>query len=356
MRSIVAKLRMMLPAGARLVDEVECVASVLLAIGLAHLTKVENVSWAAFSGYMVMRGHVADSFVRGSLRIIGTAVGAVGALLVVPIVVAWWPLAALTCALVGEASLYLALTTRRAYAWLFVGLTFEMILLDKLERPDAAIPHFALTRMIEVIAGTAACVVVSTLSTMTLRRRWPGIRMPRPVRAGWHPLAFRHALQAATALAVMPLLGLLFSIPELAQGAVSIMAVMLVPITSVGTSGLLPVSRKLLHRVAGCLAGAGLAAATLLVSHGHPLVLIPATALGVAVGRHIENGAHGYTYVGTQFVLAVLVTLVPDSYADAAIAPALERLYGIFLGMAVLEPVLVAWHILRPQRTPPAAV
>jgi uncharacterized membrane protein YccC len=86
------------------------------------------------------------------------------------------------------------------------------------------------------------------------------------------------------------------------------------------------------------------------------VVLILGTAAGVLVGRHIENGGHSYGYVGTQFTLAILVTLVPDSYADAAISPALDRLYSILVGMALLEPVLVVWHFIvwsiRPRSSP----
>ena len=82
---------------------------------------------------------------------------------------------------------YGAITGRRAYAWLFVGLTFEMILLDTLEHPALAIGTFARTRMLEVAAGTVACVVVSCLSTLTARRRWPAERAPPAKRAGWHP-------------------------------------------------------------------------------------------------------------------------------------------------------------------------
>ena len=44
------------------------------------------------------------------------------------------------------------------------------------------------------------------------------------------------------------------------------------------------------------------------------------------------------------------MTLVPDSYADAAITPARERLTGILVGMALLEPVLLGWHLLRPGK------
>jgi uncharacterized membrane protein YccC len=261
-----------LPRGARLVDELECVLSVLLAIVIAHLVGAQNISWAAFSGYMVMRGHVADSLLRGMLRMLGTAVGAGLALFIVPVIQNSWPLCSLAGAAFGGVTLHGALTGRRSYAWLFTGLTFEMVLLDKLERPSLAITAFAATRVLEVCSGTSACIIISTLSTLTARRRWPGVRAPSPRQIGWHPPALRHAAQGAVALAFLPPLGALFGIRELAQGAVSIMAVMLVPVSSLGDSGLLPVSRKLVQRIVGCLAGAALATLVLFIAHGSPVV------------------------------------------------------------------------------------
>lgn len=148
----------------------------------------------------------------------------------------------------------------------------------------------------------------------------------------------------------------MFGTRELAQSAVSIMAAMLVPLGSLRAGGLAPVSRKLVQRVAGCLAGSALAGSFLYAAHGSTSVLIAGTVVGVLIGRHIENGSHSVTYVGTQFTLAILVTLVPDSYADAAIAPALDRLIGTLIGLALLEPVLIAWHlvasVLRPAASP----
>lgn len=341
--------------GARVVDELECVCSVLLAIALAHWIGAENISWAAFSGYMVMRGHVRDSLLRGSLRILGTGVGVGLAVLITPTVVHSVLLSSLACALIGGGALYGALTGRRSYAWLFVGLTFEMILLDKLETPRHSTGVFAVTRMLEVVAGTAACVIVSALSNITARRRWPGKRMA-PVKAvGWHPHALRHAAQAAVALAFLPVLGAIFGLHQLGQSAISILAVMLVPVSSLGVSGFMPVSRRLLYRVAGCLTGAVLSGAVLFAAHGSPAFLLLGTSIGVIIGRHIENGGHGLAYIGTQFTLAVLVTLVPDSYADAAIAPAFDRLYGILLGMALLEPILAGWHLVGGGKTTAAA-
>jgi uncharacterized membrane protein YccC len=343
-------LALLLPWGARLVDELECVLSVLLAITIAHLVGAQNVSWAAFSGYMVMRGHIAESLLRGTLRMLGTVLGAGLALLIVPAVHHTWPLSSLAAAAIGGISLFGALTGRRAYAWLFAGLTFQMVLLDKLEHPSLAITAFAATRVLEVGSGTAACLIVSTLSTLTARRRWSGIRVSSPQRIGWQPQALRHAAQGAVALAFLPPLGALVRIPELSQGAVSIMAVMIVPVSSLGISGLVPVSRKLIERIAGCLMGGALAAVILIFARGNTAGLVLGTVVGVLVGRHIENGDHPHGYVGTQFTLAILIALVPDSYADAAVSPSLDRLFGILVGMALLEPVLVAWHLIISLR------
>ena len=334
---------------ARRVDELECVASVLLAILFAHLIGATNVSWAAFSGYMVMRGHAAESFLRGLLRIIGTAAGALLGLTITPLVAGDLLLTSLALASVGGTMLCASLTAKRAYAWLFVGLTFVMILLDKTQHPDIALVDFARTRALEVVAGTVACIVVSTLSTVTMRRIWPAERAAPAARVGWHPHAARHAAQAAVALLMLPALGLYFHLPALAQSAVAIMAVMLVPVSNIGASGFAPVSRRLLNRVIGCLAGAALAALFLFVGHGSAPVLIAGTIIGVVAGRHLENGKGALAYAGTQFVLAVLVTLVPDSYADAHIGPGVDRLIGTLIGMALLEPVLLAWHLAAPR-------
>jgi uncharacterized membrane protein YccC len=333
---------------ARSIDEFECVASVLLSILFAHLIGASNVSWAAFSGYMVMRGHAAESLLRGMLRIIGTAAGAALGLALTPLALGNLVFTALLLALIGGTMLYAALTAKRSYAWLFVGLTFVMILLDKTQHPTIALVDFAQTRLLEVIAGTVACVVISTASTFTLRRIWPAQRAAPAQRIGWHPHAVRHACQAGVALLILPVIGLYLQLPSLAQAAVAILAAMLVPVSSIGASGFVPVSYRLLNRVIGCLCGAALAACVLFIAQGSAPILIAGTILGVAAGRHLENGNGGLAYAGTQFVLAVLVTLVPDSYADAHIGPGVERLLGTLIGMALLEPVLLLWHLIAP--------
>src|SRR5215475_3801034 len=126
---LAVEARAFVTPGARMVDEIDCVLSVALAIVLGHLIGAQNISWAAFSGYMVMRGHVSESFRRGVLRILGTAAGAALAVVIFPFA-ALHPLAlAAALGVVGGCTLYGALTHRHAYGFLFIGLTFAMVLL-----------------------------------------------------------------------------------------------------------------------------------------------------------------------------------------------------------------------------------
>ena len=339
-----ATVRTFLTPGPRMVDEFECIASIMLAIFFAHLIGAKTVAWAAFTALVLMRGHVSQTLLRAIMRIIGTNAGAALALLIVPYAAKSLPAAMLAAGVVGTGAMYATLTGKRSYAWLLFGLTYEMLLLDKLEHPAIDMKALAHNRLIEVWAGTVACLAVSLLSTLTARRRWPGSPAPEAARLGWHPDALRHSVQTGIALAVLPPLSVHLGLPELWQASVTIMAVMIVPATTIGRSAFQPVNRRILLRTVGCLAGALLAGAIVLLAQGSAPVLIAGTCLGVLIGRHIENGQTRLTYLGLQFTLAILVVLVPDNYADAHIGPALQRLLSIFVGMAVLEPVLLIWH------------
>lgn len=335
---------------ARTVDEAECIASVLLAILLARWLGAAHISWAAYAGYMVLRGHVADTLSRGLLRMAGTIIGGLSALALAPLLLGSIWLSALALFVVATASLYATLTARRAYGWLFYGLTFLMVLLDKLERPGIALDAFVRTRILENIAGTAACMAVSLVSAITLRRFWPGERAPTPAFAGWDGAVARHALQGGLAVALLTLIGAHFGISALAQGAVTIMAVMLVPVSGIEEGGQSVARERLRHRFLGCIAGALIAALWLIAARGSAPILILGTLLGILAGRHLENGTGPWRYAGMQFSLAILVILVPDSYASASIEPGMERLIGILVGMALLEPVLLAGGLLRRGR------
>jgi uncharacterized membrane protein YccC len=349
------ELRVLLTPGRRMADELECVASVLLAIVLAHLVGAKMIAWAAFTAFVLMKGSMSETLLRGVLRMIGTLLGATLAIWFVRLSSGALWATMLVTALVGGLGLYGTLTARRSYAWLLFGLTFVMILLDKLQQPGIDIQDFAVTRVLEVGAGTVACVVVSLVSTLTARRLWPATpnpaaQPPTMAMGGWHSDAARHAAQAGFAVGLLPLLNYFVAIPELAQAGVTIMAVMIVPVAGLGSSGLAPVSRRLRHRAIGCLAGGVLASLVLLIADGSVPILVAGTCLGIIAGRHIENGGPARDYLGLQFTLAVLIVLIPDDYSNVAIEPGLKRFISIFVGMSVLVPILFAGHVLLPER------
>ena len=344
------ELRILLTPGRRMADELECVASVLLAVVLAHLVGAQMIAWAAFSAFVLMKGPMAETLVRGVLRMIGTLAGATLAIWFVRLSPgAVWAMM-LATALIGGIGLYGTLTAKRSYAWLLFGLTFVMIVLDKLQQPGIDIQALAITRVLEVGAGTVACVVVSLVSTLTARRLWPALPNPPAPPVGWDADAARHAVQAGVAVGLLPLLNHFVAIPELAQAGVTIIAVMIVPVAGLGASGLAPVSRRLRHRALGCLAGGVLASLVLLVAGGSIPVLIAGTCLGIIAGRHIENGGPARAYLGLQFTLAVLIVLIPDDYSNVAIEPGLRRFASIFIGMAVLVPILLVCQAFMPER------
>lgn len=71
---------------------------------------------------------------------------------------------------------------------------------------------------------------------------------------------------------------------------------------------------------------------------------------GVLAGRHIENGQLGIAYVGAQFAPAFLVVLAPYSDAHLDIAPGIERLSGLLLGMVLLEPARLVFKVEKADR------
>lgn len=343
------ELRALVTPGSRMADEIACVISVLLAIALAQMAGARMVSWAAVSALVLLKSDTLETLTRGAMRLAGTAAGAGLALAILPLASASTAIASLSAALIGALGLYGMLTGRRAYAWLLFGLTYEIILFDKLAHPDLDTLDLARTRLIEVGAGTVACVAVSMGAMLLSGRDWLVNRKPRPDRMRWNPQAARHAMQAGLALALLPPIYAMSRLPELSGAAITILAVMIVPVAGLGQSGLVPVSRRLLHRAIGCISGGMLAIAVLLLARDNPVLIIAGTGLGLMIGRHLETGGQATNYVGLQFSIALLTALVPDSYRHIEPGLAVDRLVGIMVGMALLEPVLLAWHFIAAR-------
>ncbi len=102
---------------------------------------------------------------------------------------------------------------------------------------------------------------------------------------------------------------------------------MLVPVASVGRSGLVPVSRRLHINTLGYVAG-GLFVGLVLfaASHGSVVILILGTLVGVIVGRHIENESTAVLRQHADSCLSCW-SRWSDSYAQLRIDPALEQFW-----------------------------
>lgn len=326
----------------RRMNHYECISSVLLAITMSHVIGLPHVGWAAFSGFMVMRGHISITLVRGGLRIIGTVAGAVLAWLCSVCFPQESYMYSILLAAVCGFSIYRGLFSSRSYAWLFMGLTFCLVFIEGIEGEMNELKVFAMYRIGEVMVGTCCSVFISFLSTKFVRKEKIEVKSIQksisPLKLSlWHRLAFIHSLQAAAAVAVIPWVWYFFHIQALAQSGVTIMVAMFIPISEIGRKRF--TSRKLAHRIFGCVIGGTYSFLVLFIAHSVPWIIYPAIVLSVYVGSHIQSGRLHINYVGTQIVLATLIVMAPDSIAAITGESAVDRLIGIFCGLIILEPV-----------------
>ena len=150
-------------------------------------------------------------------------------------------------------------------------------------------------------------------------------------------------------MALTPFLGRWIEIGYFSQAAITIMAVMMVPLSALSPHSK-TVHTKNVHRLLGCSVGAVMAGAMVLLFGANWVAMTLGMSLGVLLGRHIENSGRSYAYVGTQFALVYLVLMVPDSYLDTSVESGIERLGGIVAGVVLIELVRLSTLLWRHKR------
>jgi uncharacterized membrane protein YccC len=357
-RALSHELRSLTLHGPRAREPLKVVLSVLLAVMAASLLRLDDLFWAAFSGYMVMRADVTVTIPRGLMRIAGTVGGALLGLLLAP-AVADAPLLLMAALFaVSWIGTFQAMASRYSYAWLFFGLTAGLVLTDAVGAP-ATVLHFAGTRVAEIIVGTGACMLVASLfatdapagAAATPGGAPAGSRCSRPrsalgeewLREHW-PLV-THSTRAALAVALLPLVWRWLQIQDFTQTAVTSYVIMIVPAAIVRERHHNAIYERMAHRTLGCLLGSCTAIACLSVfSNDLPAAVLTLCA-GIWVGNHIQSGREGIGYLGTQFVLGFLVTFVQGPAPVASILPGLERLAGVLIGSAMLCLLILVWPL-----------
>jgi uncharacterized membrane protein YccC len=342
------------------------VCSVAMAVAAAHVLGLQDTWWAAISAFMVMQADFLASALRGFLRMVGTLAGAALGFALGPWV-APHPVAFVALAALGAwAGLYAALWMRFSYAWVLALITFVMVLgeaLSLLMRDDLA--RFALERVVNVAVGTAACIVVAALTEMkffaALTRHGatsPPVAAPTTAppagssQASRHAAAL-HALPGAITVALLAGVSSVVHLSSFSQAMVTTVAVLIVPIDGNAAVARGAVMQRMVQRLVGCALAGAVSFAVLPLIDGKPLACQIALGLGVWAGAHLQGGDARWRYAATQFSIAFIMVFVQDHGWVVETDAALQRLAGVFAGIAALFIVFLIVDRARNAATTP---
>jgi uncharacterized membrane protein YccC len=229
---------------------------------------------------------------------------------------------------------------------------------EALAAPDNVL-HFAATRVAEITVGTASCILVASLFSASRMGAQIGMEIianaargaspaPRVLSEAWfdaHWVLLEHATRAALAVALLPLVWRWFEIEDFSQTALTSFVIMFVPDAVVREGRPRAIIERMTHRAAGCLLGSVVALASLSALGDTLLPSLLVLSIGVWIGHHVQNGRNGVSYLGTQFVLGLLITLVQGPGPITDITPGLERFVGILIGVAADCLLIVSWPL-----------
>jgi uncharacterized membrane protein YccC len=347
-RQVLAELGELTVGGPRARPALAAALAVGVAIVLALALRLQDVFWAGISAFVCTQASQPQSFKKGFHRIIGTLLGAAAALVFFPLVAFDHAGTMLLLFVAGSAAIAGSLVSRFSYAWLLGGITAVMVILGALDDPTQAL-NIAFFRSSEIILGTSVALAVA---------RWllpagPTTAAPAP---GWgslfdpHSSVLGHAFRAGVSIALVPVIWRVLELPNLSQMAISIGAVMAVPVlTGSDEENRRLVAHRSVQRLVGCLIGGALGLLVLQTDWSASfLVWLLLLMVGAAVGVQMENGRHGVKIIGIQAEVALILTLNQGWGPASLLQPALDRICGMIGAILLLSAVT---FILGPVRS-----
>jgi uncharacterized membrane protein YccC len=337
---LAADLRALTLTGPRAQGALRTAAAAVAATLVALLLHLENPSWAAMSGVVLVQTDRSATLSRSIDRVIGTTIGAV--------------IGYLGAAAIAYHGLFLALNfvcitfviyaqerAEHGYAILLSGITIVIILFGSLAEPETAL-HLAFYRAFEIYVGVIVVGIVDYAltdpSTATATPPKPGV-WARPVDRELLSIAATGGL----AIALIPIIWEALQLPGLNQTPITAFIILIAVRQE-------PVWRAF-TRAVGCFLGGlyGLVAIHLV---GDAFVLwLAALFAGFFFFSEIFHGQGDAAYVGQQANMAIAVTMILGQGPTLNITPAFERLVGVFGGvvavalcLSLLSP-LVRWVI-----------
>ncbi len=369
--ALATELRSVEWRGRRGLEAAEAAASVTLAVLAALALHSDEPWWAAITAFMVTRAAPAEAVSRAMMRVAGSIVGALAALVVLRLFV-YQSFPFLLCLfLLSCVGSFGFVTSRYGYAWLVGTVTACLVMLMSFDQPQAAF-NTAVDRVIDVMIGTAASLVICGLypapagsaaapatsqldpPPLAFWRRTYGAELQRWL-SGNGPLLL-HACRGGLTVMLMPALAEWIAPVSPVSMGVTVVMIMSIPTTAIAHSDTGAIIQRAAHRLIGCLIGAlaGLAALAFIGSDFLLwLALIPP---GIWLCSQIQNGATGVSYIGTQAMFAYLMSMVQGQGPPDSIGPGLERLVGVMGGLSILFVVTLILSLipLAPHAPAPA--
>lgn len=322
-------------------------ASVGLATVLAIGLRLDAPYWAALSGFVCTQATRPASVAKAAERVAATLLSAAVIFLLTPWL-AQYPLSTLPALFVASTLGILgASLARHSYAWLLGGITADMVIMQVIADPTQG-DVIVLTRCVEIIVGSAAALCVALLLAP------PGAAAELPAAPGLATMfganrhVLDHSLRTGIAVMLVPVVWNWFGIPGLSQMAISVAAVMAVPGLAANPEQAEALMRqRALHRVAGCVLGGVAGLVILALGFDALLPWLAALIAGVWIGAYQQSSTRGVGYVGQQATFAFILTLVQGWGPPLSLAPGVERLVGMLLGVGLLLLVSIGWPAPR---------
>jgi uncharacterized membrane protein YccC len=322
-------------------------AAVALAVPIGCAMNLPDVWWAAISAVISTMPTRPASVEKGLLRLVGTAAGASLAYALI----GWIAYDHVACCLalfaVSSIGLLGMAVSPHGYAWMFLGVTFTLVVLVSLNDPAQAF-SIAIYRTLEVCVGITCAILVATLLAPDAN----AVGATPAAPPGWHDLfgaqwpAVTYALRSGIVIAAMPVIWNTLYLPGVVTMAVTVAAVMAVPQLPGHTlDDPSRLTAKAAYRLLGCFVGGIAGLAVIVLS---PTVLVLWLALlccGVWFFVWLQDSPTGAGYVGTQAAVVYIVTLVQGEGPPLSILPGIDRFAGIVFGVVTL---LLLTALLRP--------
>jgi len=367
--ALVTELRSLEWRGRRGLEATEAAASVTLAVLAALALHSDEPWWAAITAFMVTRAAPVEAVSRAIMRVAGSIVGALAALVALRLFV-YQSLPFLLCLfLLSCIGLFGFVTSRYGYAWLIGAVTACLVMLMSFDQPQAAF-NTAVNRVIDVVIGTAASLLVCALSpspTDAVASPAASLLEPPPL-AFWRrrygdelmrwlpgngPLLV-HACRGGLTVMLLPALAEWIAPVSPVTIGVTVVIVMSIPTTAIIQSDNRAIIQRGVHRLIGCLIGALVGLACLAFVGDDFLLWIALIPPGIWLCSQIQTGTTGISYIGTQAMFSYLMSMLQGQGPPDTIAPGFSRLVGVMGGLSILFLVTLILSLIPLSHPAPS--